>query len=93
MVLLKQRVTSKYLVSESASEILLELFKVPFTKANLSQHLHTNYSHLSADYPNGSVPVIQHKGHIKTVKYRTSNVRIKVLLSCVRVTIVAVGKQ
>jgi len=51
---------------ESASEILLELFKVSFTKANLSQHLHTNCSHLSTDYPYWSALHVQDKGSILT---------------------------
>jgi len=51
---------------ESASEILLELFKVSFTKANLSQHLHRNCSHLSTDYPYWSALHVQDKGSILT---------------------------
>jgi len=61
---------------ESASEILLELFKVSFTKENLSQHLHTNCSHLSADYPYWSALNAQDKGSIGTVKYKTGIVRV-----------------
>jgi hypothetical protein len=42
----------------------------------LSQHLHTNCSHLTADYPYWSALDIQDKGPIGTVKYKTGIVRV-----------------